>query len=367
MPSKLRVDKSNLLTHSRHGHRLLAFTVNFMAHSEGFALSGFVNRVLVLLVLCVLRPASAESQASVADEGTLRGNRAEISVTLRERGGDVITAPGVVKIYHSGALIGQTPTSKGHASFILNTGDYTIGAEATGYKPGQKEISLTVAVSSVEEIFLTRDASATDSSGVPGKPILAPKAKESFDKALKALNDNKLDQAQKHLDETAKLAPNHPDVLYLQGVVYLRKGDFSKAQAALETASQIDPNNPKTLSALGMAYVDQGKYAGAVPVLEHSLQLDANAWDARWTLAKAYYHQQNYDGALKESQEALNGSHGAAPDLELLLAQSLTAVGKYDQAAQTLRTFLKNHAKDPSADKARRWLERLAADGKIKQ
>jgi Predicted N-acetylglucosaminyl transferase len=135
----------------------------------------------------------------------------------------------------------------------------------------------------------------------------------------------------------------------------------------LETASQIDPNNPKTLSALGMAYVDQGKYAGAVPVLEHSLQLDANAWDSRWTLAKAYYHQQNYDGALRESQQALNGSHGAAPDLELLLAQSLTAVGKYDQAAQTLRTFLKNHPKDPSADKARRWLERLAADGKIKQ
>lgn len=325
-----------------------------------------MNYLLVLFVLCVLWPASAASQASVADEGTLRGNRAEVSVTLRERGGDVITTPGMVKVYRSGVLIGQTPTSKGHASFILNTGDYTLAAEATGFKPGQKEVNLTVAVSSVEEIFLTRDATS-DTTGVPGKPILAPKAKESFDKALKELNDNKLDQAEKHLDETARLAPNNPDVLYLQGVVYLRKGNFAKAQTALETASQIDPNNAKTLSALGMAYVDQGKYEGAVPILEHSLQLEANAWDARWTLAKAYYYRQNYDGALKESQEALNGSHGAAPDLELLFAQSLTAVGKYDEAAQTLRTFLKNHPKDPSADKAKRWLERLAADGKIKQ
>jgi tetratricopeptide (TPR) repeat protein len=118
---------------------------------------------------------------------------------------------------------------------------------------------------------------------------------------------------------------------------------------------------------LGMAYVDQGKYEDAVPILGHSLQLDANAWDARWTLAKAYYHQQNYDGALKECQEALNGSHGTAPDIELLLAQSLTAVGKYDEAAETLRTFLKNHPKDPGADKARHWLDRLATDGKIKQ
>jgi cytochrome c-type biogenesis protein CcmH/NrfG len=265
------------------------------------------------------------------------------------------------------ALIGQTPTSKGHASFILNTGDYTIAAEATGYKPAQKEISLTVAVPSVEEIFLTRDSSAGDTVGVPGKPILAPKAKESFDKALKELNDNKLDQAEKHLDEAAKLAPNHPDVLYLQGVVYLRKNSFAKAQASLETAAQLDPNNSRTLSALGMAYVDQNKYGQAVPVLEHSLQLEANSWDAQWTLARAYYHQQNYDGALKEAQEALKGSHGAAPDIELLVAQSLTAVGRYEEAAETLRSFLKNYPNDASADKARRWLDRLAADGKIKR
>jgi Flp pilus assembly protein TadD len=338
-----------------------------MADAKGFVLCRIANRLLALLALCVPVQASARAQATVSDEGTVRGNRAEVSVTLRDRGGDIVTAPGIVKIYRSGALIGQTPTSKGRASFIVNTGDYTIAAEATGYKPSQKEISLTVAVSSVEEIFLTRDANAADTSGVPGKPILAPKAKESFDKALKALNDNKLDQAEKYLDEAAKLAPNHPDVLYLQGVVYLRKGNFAKAQAALETASQIDPNNAKTLSALGMAYVDQGKYEAAIPLLEHSLQLEASAWDAHWTLAKAYYHQQNYDGALKESQDALNGSHGSAPDIELLLAQSLTAVGRYDEAAQALRAFLKNHAKDPSADKARRWLDRLTADGKIKQ
>jgi Tfp pilus assembly protein PilF len=338
-----------------------------MAHSKDFAERRFVKCVLVLFVLFGVWPAIAASQASVADEGTLRGNRAEISVTLRERGGDVITTPGVVKIYRSGALIGQTPTAKGHASFILNTGDYTIAAEATGYKPGQKEVSLNVAVPSVEEIFLTRDSSAGDNVGVPGKPILAPRAKESFDKALKELNDNKLDQAEKNLDEAAKLAPNHPDVLYLQGVVYLKKNTFAKAQAALETAAQLDPSNSRTLSALGMAYVDQNKYEEAIPVLEHSLKLEANSWDAHWTLARAYYHQQNYDGALKESQEALNGSHGAAPDIELLLAQSLTAVGRYEDAGETLRSFLKNHPKGPSADKARSWLERLAADGKIRK
>ena len=272
----------------------------------------------------------------------------------------------MLKIYRNGTLIGQTPTSNGKASFIVSTGDYTLTADATGYKSAQKDVSLTMAVDSEEEIFLTRDPTANETAGVPGKPILAPKAKEQFDKALKALNDNKLDQAEKDLDEAAKLAPNHPDVLYLQGVVYLRKGNFAKAQTALETASQLDPNNARALSALGMAYADEGKYQQALPVLQHSLQLEPGAWDAHWTLAKAYYHNAQYDDALKESQQALDGSHGAAPDIELLLAQSLTAVGRYEDAAEALRSFLKNHPKDPGADKARHWLDRLTADGKIK-
>jgi Flp pilus assembly protein TadD len=327
----------------------------------------WLGRALLLSCACLLAQPGARSQARISDEGTFRGNRAEISVTLRERGGDVISAPGTVKVYRNGALVGQTATSRGHASFILDTGDYTLAAEATGYKGAQKEISLTVAVSGAEEIFLTRDPAANESVGVPGKPVLAPKAKESFDKALKALNDNQLDQAETHLDETAKLAPNHPDVLYLQGVVYLRKGSFAKAQAVLETAAQLESNNARTLAALGMAYVDQNKYDQAVPVLEHSVEIDGNAWDAHWTLAKAYYHQENYEGALKESQQAVNGAHGSAPEVELLLAQCLTAAGRYEDAAETLRTFLKNHAKDPGAEKAKRWLDRLAADGKIKR
>jgi tetratricopeptide (TPR) repeat protein len=150
-------------------------------------------------------------------------------------------------------------------------------------------------------------------------------------------------------------------------VVYLKKGSFAKAQALLETAAKLEPNNARTLAALGMAYLDQDKYDHAVPVLENSVKIEGNAWDAHWTLAKAYYHQENYEGALKESQEAIKGAHGSAPEVELLLAQCLTAAGRYADAAETLRTFLKNHAKDPGAEKAKRWLDRLAADGKIKR
>jgi tetratricopeptide (TPR) repeat protein len=116
-----------------------------------------------------------------------------------------------------------------------------------------------------------------------------------------------------------------------------------------------------------MAFIDQGKYEQAIPPLERSLQLNPSSSETHWTLARAYYSHEQYDAALQESQEALSEAHGAAPEIELLVAQSLTAVGRYEDAAQTLRDYLKNHPKEAGSTTARKWLDRLAADGKIRR
>jgi len=327
-----------------------------------------IKRVsLLLLLLAIPSAQSVFCQGRASDESAFRGNRAEIAITVLDRSGGVVAAPTMVKLYHAGALIGQSSTSKGRAFFILNSlGDYTITVDAGGYKSVQKDISLSMAIRDEEEIYLVRDTTASDVIGVPGKPLLAPKAKEALDKGLQSLNENKLEQAQKYLDEAVKLAPSHPDVLYAQGVIYLKRRDWAKAQAVLEKATQVDPNSARTFTALGMAFVDQGKYEQALPPLERSLQLDPASSEAHWTLAKAHYGREQYDAALKESQEALSEAHGAAPEIELLVAQSLTAVGRYEDAAQALRDYLKNHPKEAGAATARRWLDRLAADGKIR-
>jgi len=115
-----------------------------------------------------------------------------------------------------------------------------------------------------------------------------------------------------------------------------------------------------------MALCDQGKYDAAIPPLEHSLQLDAaGTWETRWTLARAYYRHTQYGDALRASQQALAESGGKAPEIALLVAQSLTAVGRYEDAAKVLREFLKEHGDRREAATAQRWLERLTASAKI--
>src|SRR5205807_2347976 len=135
-----------------------------------------------------------------------------------------------------------------------------------------------------------KESATGDNTGIPGRPLLAPKAREALDKGLQALSANKLAEDEKFVDEAVKLAPAHPDVLFVQGVLYLNLRKWTRAQSVREKAAQI----------------------------------------------------------------------------ELLVAQTLTAVGRYDDAAQTLREFLKSHGDSPEAATARRWLEGLAKNGKIR-
>ena len=114
-----------------------------------------------------------------------------------------------------------------------------------------------------------------------------------------------------------------------------------------------------------MAFINENKSGEAMGPLKQSLQLDPSNWETHWTLARALYRQEQYDACLAEAQQAFSQSHGAEPAIELLIAQAQTATGKFEDSAETLRTFLRTHPNDKGRETARRWLDRLAADGKI--
>src|SRR5262249_17586591 len=131
--------------------------------------------VFLLLVLALASPAFSQERS--ADQNVLRGNRAQVAITIKEGSSQLIGPLVTVKLYYLGGLAGEMSTSKGRVVFILNRlGDYTITADAIGYRSAQKEISVPVAVEAEEEIALTRDANA-EALGHSARPLLAPKAK----------------------------------------------------------------------------------------------------------------------------------------------------------------------------------------------
>ena len=298
-----------------------------------------------------------------------RGMRVEIDVTIRDSSKEILSVPADVKLYLNGTPCDEGSTSNGRLVFLVSDlGDFTVVVEAAGYKPGQKDAKIPEPDKVQVEVNLERDTSSSFTRGAAGNPILAPKAKEALDKGMQALREDKLDEAEKDLDEAIKLAPNNPNVLYMQGVLGLKKHEWTKAQSVLEKATQMDPNSARALAALGMALCNQKKYAEAIPPLEKSVQLDAaSGWETHWSLAQSYYHSKRYEEALKFSQQAQTESNGQVPHVALLVAEALTAVGRYEDSANVLRELLKSHRDGPEAVTARRYLERLTADGKIQQ
>ena len=298
-----------------------------------------------------------------------RGFRAEIDVTVRDTSGHLISGAAGVKVLHDGVPYDQGSTSNGRVFFMVPAlGEFTVSVDAAGYKSAQKDVSITAQSKYEIEISLQPDASANFTPGAAGNPILAPKAKEALDKGMQALRDDKLDEAEKSLDQAMKLAPSNPDVLYVMGVLDLKKREWTKAQSVLEKATQLEPNSARALAALGMALCNQLKYAEAIPPLEKSVQVNpVSDWETHWSLAESYYHSERFDEALKFSQQAQAESNGQVPQVDLLVAKSLVVVGRYEDSANVLRALIKNHSDGPEAATARRFLERLTADGKIRQ
>lgn len=317
-----------------------------------------------LLSLLFVFPLRAQDTGTAATE--FYGKGATISVVVHSPSGERISSPSVVKLFRGTIPAGQTQSSGGRAEFVVNeVGEFTVVVQAAGLATAQKDFSVNASGRAEVDIYLQLQ-SAT-STGVPGRALLAPKAKKAVDDGLRALGADNLEDAQKHASEAMRLAPSHPDVLYLQGVVSMKQRDWPTAQQILEKATQVDPLHANAFAALGMALCDQGKYEAAIVPLEKALEINPapRSWDTRWALAKAYYQQGRYDQALQMSQTALSSSHGKAPEIELLVAQSLTAVGRYDDAARALREFLRDHPDRSEAATARRWLAGLAANGKI--
>jgi Tfp pilus assembly protein PilF len=328
-----------------------------------------IGAFLLPILLCnFLCPLAAWCQANAGGEMEIRGFRAEIDVTVRDSSGQIISVPAGVKLLRDGVPYDQGSTSKGRIFFMLHSlGEFTVSVDAAGYRSGQKDVSVVMQSKYDVEINLQPDSSPNFTPGAAGNPILAPKAKEALDKGIQALRDDDLDAAEKALDQAMKLAPNNPDVLYVLGVLELKKHEWTKAQSVLEKATQMEPNSARALAALGMVLCNQEKYAEAIPPLEKSVQLNpASDRETHWSLAEAYYHSERFDEALKVSQQAQAESHGQVPQIDLLVAKSLVAVGRYEDSANVLRELIKNHHDGPEAATARRYLERLTADGKIR-
>ena len=198
-----------------------------------------ITRFLLPMVSFAVFALPACCQDSGSEENEFHGNGAEITVTVRDSSGVPIASAAMVKLYRDGTIPSrQGETSRGSAVLVVNDlGEFTVIVQAAGYEDARKEVSIRVTGRTQVEVYLRRSAAAGSTGGVPGRAVLAPKAKEALDKGLRALSTDKLGEAERYLVEAMRLAPGHPDVWYVQGVLCLKQRNWAQAQNALEKST----------------------------------------------------------------------------------------------------------------------------------
>jgi tetratricopeptide (TPR) repeat protein len=243
----------------------------------------------------------------------------------------------------------------------LNAGEYVIEVSAPGYRTAEVQaiIDENGQVENVEVMMLP-ELWLAEKAGVPGPPMLAPKALKETERGLQALQAGKLEEAETHLKRALQLAPGFPDVNYLMGVLWIEKHDAAQARGYLQKTVQLAPKHAPALMALGEAEYMQKDYAHALESLEQSIDIKPTLWRAHWLAGVASYQLGDYKKSREHARDALLVGKEKAESARLLLGEAQVALGEREAGLATLEQFLRGQPSEPQAVTAREliaWLK----------
>lgn len=227
-------------------------------------------------------------------------------------------------------------------------GNYEVEVSAVGYVAAQRQLQVIDSSDSIEiEFVLHRDPSAIDFDAA--NSIMSEKARKKLKNAVLLLKSGNLARAQKQLDDAYKLAPGNADLKFLMGYLYFKKKDFARANAYLAAAANLSPNDARVLTLLGRNGLEQGDNEAARSALERAVAADDDNWLPHGLLADAYLQQGQYENARDQSEVAIRKGKAAAAPAELILGESLFALGREQEGIQALAAFLDEAPRNPMA------------------
>ncbi len=137
------------------------------------------------------------------------------------------------------------------------------------------------------------------------------------------LEENKLDDADKHIQAALAQSPNDAYNLTVLGRIQFAEAKYDEALDALSRAAKLDTQNPDIENYLGVTLAQKGLRTQAETALRRAVQLDPNYGAAHNNLAVIYLTQQPpmVELARWHYQKALAAGQPHNPALEKMLAE----------------------------------------------
>lgn len=183
--------------------------------------------------------------------------------------------------------------------------------------------------------------------------VEAPKPKEIapdalFAEAVKALEENKLDEAKAALTRVLEKHPENVAARYDLGVIAEKQGSVAEAASHYEAALKLDPNHTPSLLNVGKVYRLQGRFNQAIALYEAALKQPGREYDVKLlnNLAVSYRLAKQYDKAEEALRKLLSRTKDN-PDAYKNLALVYYDQGNYRLAEFISGTARKLDEKDP--------------------
>ncbi len=228
-----------------------------------------------------------------------------LDVQIRGADGAPLKSMAVVTLYSSSGLPVSTATTRSTQALFaqLAPGQYYVEVEAPGYWKMREDALVDPAVSdNIVKVSLTPAVAGSAPPAYSHTPLLKPEVQKDLNKAITALKANNLDAAQKLMKPVLRVAPKHPDVLYVMGMLADKKANTAEAQGYWEKAISFDPRHEVSVYALGQSYMREGNYVKAGELGQKALDLAPNSWKAHSLLASVAFRQDHYGEAVSHGQ-----------------------------------------------------------------
>jgi tetratricopeptide (TPR) repeat protein len=209
---------------------------------------------------------------------------------------------------------------------------------------------------------------ASDGQNVGGKTSVSVaqykvpgKARKEYEKAKEALNDRKVEEAEKRLAKALEIYPKFGEALTMRAILKMDRNEFESAEADLTEALSLDPTNATTYFVYGANLNLQSKFDAAIQALERGVSLNPTGWQGYFELGKSHVAKQKYQQALKYLDKAQAMSRVEYAPIHLVKAHALLALKEYDPAMGELQAYLDKAPEDSRSAEARKTLEQVKA------
>jgi tetratricopeptide (TPR) repeat protein len=200
--------------------------------------------------------------------------------------------------------------------------------------------------------IILRRTSGGEGTTVSITSLKAPKnAQKAYDKAMKALEKKKFDEARAELEKATSSYPEYAAAWFELGRVRQYSRELGPAREAYEQAIKTDPKFVKPYVQLATVLNAEQKYEQLVSVTATAIKLDPVGFPAAHLLnAMGNLRLGDMQAAAASARQAvkLDPQH-AFPEAEYTLGVALGNLGDYQGAAEHLRTYLQVAPDSPSA------------------